>query len=152
MENNPPITQLWLLSDFSATLDINVDNFVVYYDFSSDLFKLWLDQGGISDVVDSFEYVWTLSSWTLLEDAIVIIDINTNINQINLDQIDQNTNISNLQLEQTQQNTDISNLQLEQIDQNTNISNLQLEQIDQNTNISNLQLEQTQQNTDISDL
>jgi len=96
LENTPSVTQLWLLTDFSGTLDITTNNHIIYYDQPSDLFKLRADNGGISDVIDSFEYVWTLSSWTLLEDAIVIIDINTNINQINLDQIDQNTNISNI--------------------------------------------------------
>lgn len=95
LENTPSVTQLWLLTDFSATLNASVDNYIIYYDFSSDLFKLWVDQGGISDTPTSSFYVRSNGLWTILDDTPTIITINdslndiySTINQIGLDLID----------------------------------------------------------------
>lgn len=95
LENTPSVTQLWLLTDFSATLNSSVDNYIIYYDFSSDLFKLRVDQGGISDTPTSSFYVRSNGLWTILDDTPSIITINdslndiySTINQIGLDIID----------------------------------------------------------------
>ena len=136
---------LWTLSDVQITLSPTEDNKIIYYDSTSDKFKLKTDQGGIPDApADSAEYIWIDNTWQLLATSTPITGLSTDISTINGTLSSHTTQINNIQLEQTTQNNNITTLQNEQITQNNNITTNTNDIITINNTLSNINLDYLQ--------